>query len=142
MPEYDLGEIARRLAEGQTISEIGAELDGPPGPSPEEQAATAQRRQLQEARGALNAEAAPPDQEPDEDPIERGFKLADQSGHWRGCDGRAQAYLEGIFEAAQRGDQRVVHEGTIDDETRRRWHADGLRRQLANRDATTRTRDR
>lgn len=134
MPEYDLGEIARRLAEGQTISEIGAELDGPPGPSPEEQAATAQRRQLQEARGALNAEAAPPDQEPDEDPIERGFKLADRSGHQRGSDLRMQTYVEGVFEAAQRGDPRVVHDGTIDDETRRRWHEDAHRRQIANRD--------
>jgi hypothetical protein len=142
MPEYDLGEIARRLAEGQTISEIGAELDGPPGPTPEEQAAADQRRNLQQARGALNAEAAPPGQEPDEDPIARGFALADQSGHRRGSDGRAEAYIDAVFQAAQAGDPRVVHEGTIDDATRRRWHDDALRRQISNREATTRTRDR
>jgi hypothetical protein len=133
MPEYDLGEIARRLAEGATISEIGADLDAPPGPTAEEQAATEARRQLQDARGALNAEAAPPGTEPDEDPIARGFKLADESGHQRGSDGRAEAYLNAVFAAAQRGDPRVVHEGTVSDEVRQRWHQDAHQRQIANR---------
>lgn len=137
MPAYDLTEIARRLAEGQTISEIGAELDGPPGPTAEEQAATAQRRQLQDARSALNAEAAPPGQEPDEDPVARAFKLADESGAQRGSDGRMEAYASALFEAAQRGDPRVSHQGTMDDETRRRWHEEAHRRQLANRDQSS-----
>jgi hypothetical protein len=141
MPEYDLGEIARRLAEGQTISEIGAELDAPPLPSPEEQAAADQRRNLQQARGALNAEAAPPGQEPDEDPVARGFALADQSGHRRGSDARAEAYLGAVFEAAQAGDPRVMTQGVVDQATRERWHEDAHRRQIANRDATTRKRD-
>ena len=94
------------------------------------------RSSLQTARGALNAEAAPPGQEPDEDPVARAFKLADQSGHQRGSDGRAEAFIEGIFEAARAGDPRVVHDGTIDDATRRRWHEDAHRRQLASRDAS------
>jgi hypothetical protein len=49
---YDLTEIARRLAEGEDVSTIAAALDGPPGPTAEEQAATDARRQLQDARGA------------------------------------------------------------------------------------------
>jgi hypothetical protein len=137
MPEYDLREIAQRLAEGQTISEIGAELDGPPGPTPEEQAATAQRRQLQDARGALNAEAAPPGQEPDQDPIAHGFRAADASGHQRGSDGRMEAYLQSVFTAAQAGDPRVVTQGVVDQETCERWHADAHKRQIANRDQSS-----
>jgi hypothetical protein len=136
MPEYDLGEIARRLAEGKTISEIGAELDGPPGPTPEEQAAADNRRQLQEARGALNADSASPGEMPDVDPIGRAVKLADESGHQRGTDGRMQAYVEGLSEAAAQGDPRVVHDGTIDDATRRRWHDEAHARQIANRNAS------
>ncbi len=92
------------------------------------------RSSLQTARGALNAEAAPPGQEPDEDPVARAFKLADQSGHQRGSDGRGEAYLASVFEAAQRGDPRVVHESVIDDATRRRWYDDAHRRQIANRE--------
>lgn len=136
MPEYDLQRIAALLAEERSLTEISADLDGPPGPTPEEQVATTQRRQLQDARGALNAEAAPPGQEPDEDPVVRAFKLADQSGFQRGSDGRMQAFTEALLEAAQRGDARVVHQGTIDDATRRRWHEDARRRQVANRDAS------
>ena len=142
MPTYDLGEIARRLAEGEDLSTIASALDSPPGPTPEEQAATEQRRQLQDARGALNAESVSPGQEPDEDPVSRGFALADQSGHRRGSDARAQAYLGAVFEAAQRGDPRVVNDGVPDRETNERWMADAHRRQIANRDATTRARDR
>jgi hypothetical protein len=131
---YDLGEIARRLAEGEDLSTIAAALDGPAGPTPEEQAATEQRRSLQDARGALNAEALPPGQEPTSDPVEDGFRAADASGHQRGSDGRMDAYLQNVFQAAQRGDPRVVHEGTVDDATRRRWHQDAHRRQIANRE--------
>jgi hypothetical protein len=137
VPTYDLGEIARRLAEGEDLSTIASALDGPPGPTPEEQAATEQRRQLQDHRGARKAEAAPPGQEPDEDPIERGFRAADQSGHQRGSDLRMATYVDSVFQAAQRGDPRVVHEGTIDDETRRRWHEEAHRRQIANREQSS-----
>jgi hypothetical protein len=96
--------------------------------------APAARTGLQTARGALNAEAAPVGQQPDEDPVSRAFKLADESGAARGSDQRAQAYLQGIFEAAQRGDPRVVHEGTVTDDVRQRWHQDAHRRQIANRE--------
>jgi hypothetical protein len=100
------------------------------------------RSQLQGARGALNAEAAPPGQEPDTHPVDAAFQAADASGYKRGDENRVAAYVDGIFRAAEAGDPRVSHAGTIDDETRRRWHQDGLRRQLANRDAATRKWDR
>jgi hypothetical protein len=44
------------------------------------------------------------------------------------------AFVEGIFEAAQRGDPRVVSQGVVTDETRKRWHDDARRRQIANRE--------
>ena len=137
MPEYDLGEIARRLAEGQTISEIGAELDGPPGPTAEEQAAAQGRRDLQQARGALNAEAAPPGQEPDTDPIDAAFRAADESGYQRGSDMRMATYVDGIFRAAKAGDPRVMTQGVPDQETRERWHEAAHKRQISNRDASS-----
>jgi hypothetical protein len=128
--DYDVNEIARLLSEGKSMTEIATALDG----SAVEEAAADNRRQLQEARGALNAEAASPGEIPDVDPIGRAFKLADESGHQRGTDGRMQAYVEGLFEAAAQGDPRVMHEGTIDDATRRRWHDEAHRRQIANRE--------
>jgi hypothetical protein len=134
LPAYDLTEIARRLAEGEDLSTIATALDGPPGPTPEEQTAADNRRQLQEARGALNAESASPGQEPDVDPVSRAFKVADESGAQRGTDARMQAYTEALFEAAQRGDPRVVHDGTVDDATKQRWMAEAHRRQIANRE--------
>lgn len=133
MPDYDVNEIARLLSKGKSMTEIATALDGPQ----VDQAAAQGRRDLQQARGALNAESARPGQEPDEDPVSRAFKLADESGHPRGSDGRAQAFTEAIFEAAQRGDPRVVHEGTIDDATRRRWAEEAHRRQISNRDASS-----
>jgi hypothetical protein len=130
MPDYDVNEIARLLSEGKSMTEIATALDGPV----VDENAAAQRRALQEQRGALNAESISPGQEPEADPIDRAFKLADESGAQRGSDLRMQRFVEGIFEAAQRGDPRVVHDGTIDAETRQRWHADAHRRQIANRE--------
>jgi hypothetical protein len=92
----------------------------------------AQRRALQEQRGALNAEAAPPGQEPEADPIDRALHAGRQ--HPRGSDQAMQAYTSEIFEAAQRGDERVMSQGVINDDTRRNWHDDAHRRQVANRD--------
>jgi hypothetical protein len=77
-----------------------------------------------------------PGEEPIEDPIQRAFKLADQSGAQRGSDARMQAFTEALFEAAQRGDPRVVSQGVVADETKRRWMGDPHRRQLGNRDAS------
>jgi hypothetical protein len=127
--DYDVTEIARLLSEGKSMTEIATALDGPV----VDDAAAENRRQLQVARGALNAESASPGEMPDVDPIGRAFKVADESGHQRGTDGRMAAYVEGIFAAAQAGDPRVMHEGTVDDATRRRWHDEAHRRQIANR---------
>jgi hypothetical protein len=99
--------------------------------------AQAARSTLQSARGALNAEAAPPGQQPHEDPIDRAFKLADQSGYQRGSDNRMAAYIEGIFEAARAGDPRVMTQGVPDQETRERWHEDAHKRQISNRDQSS-----
>ena len=60
------------------------------------QNAQAARSTLQSARGALNAEAAPPGQQPDEDPIDRAFRAADQSGYQQGSDNRMAAYIGGF----------------------------------------------
>jgi hypothetical protein len=72
VPDYDVNEIARLLSEGKSMTEIATALDGPQ----VDQAAAQGRRDLQQARGALNAESARPGQEPDEDPVNRAFKLA------------------------------------------------------------------
>jgi hypothetical protein len=93
--------------------------------------AAAQRRLLQEQRGALNAEAAPPGQEPEADPIDRALHAGRQ--YPRGSDQAMEAYASQIFEAAQRGDPRVASQGVINDETRRQWHDDAHSRQVANR---------
>jgi hypothetical protein len=45
-----------------------------------------------------------------------------------------EAGLEKLFSAAQAGDPRVTTQGTVDRETAERWHADAVRRQVANRD--------
>jgi hypothetical protein len=127
--DYDVNEIARLLSEGKSMTEIATALDGPV----VDDAAAENRRQLQVARSALNAEAMPPGTEPDEDPVQRAFKLADESGAQRGSDARVQAYTEALFEAAQRGDPRVVSEGVVDDATKQRWMAEAHRRQIANR---------
>ena len=87
--------------------------------------------------GALNAEAAPPGQQPDEDPIDRAFKIADQSGYQRGSDNRMAAYVEGIFEAARAGDPRVMTQGVPDQETRERWQEAAHKRQISNRDQSS-----
>jgi len=92
----------------------------------------AARRSLQEQRGALNAEAAPPGQEPEADPIDRALHAGRQ--YPRGSDQAMQAYASEVFEAAQRGDQRVMSQGVVNDDTRRAWHDDAHRRQVANRD--------
>jgi hypothetical protein len=94
--------------------------------------AAAQRRSLQDQRGALNAEAAPPGQEPEADPIDRALHAGRQFP--RGSDQAMQAYASEVFEAAQRGDQRVMSQGVVNDDTRRAWHDDAHRRQVANRD--------
>jgi hypothetical protein len=130
MPDYDVNEIARLLSEGKSMTEIATALDGPA----VDETAAAQRRQLQDARSALNAESAPPGQEPDVDPVARAFQAADESGFQRGSDQRMQTFVEHIFEAAQSGDPRVAHEGVMTDEVRRRWHEDAHRRQIANRE--------
>jgi hypothetical protein len=137
MPEITEAEIERILrarAEGKLAGEIARELNGPPPLTLEEQTASANRQSLQQQRGALNADAAPPGTEPDVDPVQDGFRAAEASGHQRGSDGRMDAYLEKVFTAAQAGDPRVVSQGVVDAETRERWEADAHRRQLANRD--------
>ena len=134
--DYDVNEIARLLSEGKSMTEIASALDGPP----VDQAAAVQRRQLQDARGALNAESAPPGQEPEEDPVEGMIQAARRSGSPRGSQGYIDAGLERLFAAAQAGDARVVTQGTVDRETAERWHRDGVQRQVANRERSGFTR--
>jgi hypothetical protein len=92
-----------------------------------------QRRHLQDARGALNAEAAPPGQEPDIDPIDEAHVKGRTAGP-RGSEAAMGAYFEQVIEAAHKGDPRVMSVGVVDADTRERWMADARTRQMANRD--------
>jgi hypothetical protein len=107
MPGYDVTEIARLLSEGKSMTEIATALDGPQ----VDQAAATQRRQLQDARGALNAESAPPGTEPEADPVESMIDAARRSGSPRGSQGYIDAGLSKLFEAARAGDPRVTAPG-------------------------------
>jgi hypothetical protein len=129
MPDYDVNEIARLLSEGKSMTEIASALDGP-----QVDPAAAQRQRLQDQRSALNAEAAPPGQEPEEDPVEGMIAAARRSGSPRGSEPFIDAGLRRLFESAQQGDPRVMNQGVIDDETRQRWHRDGVARQVSNRE--------
>jgi hypothetical protein len=101
-------------------------------PPPDERGAR-ERRDLQQARGALNAEAFPPGQEPEGDPVDEAL-VAGRSAGGRGSDQAMEAYASHIFAAAQAGDPRAMSQGTVDSETRERWMADAHKRQVANRD--------
>jgi hypothetical protein len=138
MTDYDVNEIARLLSEGKSMTEIATALDGPA----IDEAAADQRRSLQAQRGALNAESAPPGHEPEEDPVEGMIAAARRSGAPRGSERYIEAGLERLFRAAQAGDARVVSQGTVDRDTIERWHADGIQRQVANRDRSGFTRPR
>jgi hypothetical protein len=128
--DYDVNEIARLLSEGKSMTEIATALDGPVA----DETAAENRRQLQEARGRLNAESASPAEQPSADPVGDAFHAAEQSGHSRGSDARAQVYFDKLFAAAAAGDERVVSQGVVSEETKQRWMADAHRRQIANRE--------
>jgi hypothetical protein len=87
---------------------------------------------LQNVRGALNADAAPPGVELDADPIEGMIHAAWESGGSRGDDRFIEAGIERLFAAAQAGDPRVTTQGVVDDATKQRWMADASQRQVAN----------
>jgi hypothetical protein len=74
--EYDPNELARLLGEGKSLHEIAEIVDGPKA----DEAAAANRQRLQDARGALNADAAPAGTEPDADPVEGMIQAARSSG--------------------------------------------------------------
>jgi hypothetical protein len=100
-----------------------------------EQEQIAQRRQLQQARGALNADALPPGSEPQGDPIDDAIRAGHFAGR-RGSDAAMRAYVDKLFAAAQRGDARVMSQGIVTSETREAWMADAHQRQVANREAS------
>lgn len=93
----------------------------------------AERRNLQAARSALNAEGAPPGQEPQGDPIVEANALGMQAGG-RGSDRAMEAYVSRVFGAAEAGDPRVVSQGTVSQEQREQWIAQAQERQTRNRD--------
>jgi hypothetical protein len=62
------------------------------------------------------------------------IQAARASGSPRGSDRYIEAGLERLFTAAQAGDARVTTQGTLDRATIERWHDDGVRRQVANRE--------
>jgi hypothetical protein len=127
-------------AQGYTDSQVSAVLDQEAAAADRaaqaygHESAQAARTTLQSARGALNADAASPGEQPDEDPVARAFKLADESGAQRGSDQRMEAYTVALFEAAQAGDPRVSHQGVVTEEVKQRWMEDAHKRQISNRD--------
>lgn len=90
------------------------------------------RRRLQDQRSALNAEASPPGQEPEADPVDRA--MAAGKAHPRGSDQAMGAYFDEMAAAAMQGDQRAASQGVVDGETRDRWHEAARQRQVANRE--------
>jgi hypothetical protein len=136
MPGIDLSdvnqlrEMAARLeelqAQGLNDAEIERRLEA-------EQ--VEQRRQLQTARGALNADTITPGQQPDQDPVEAAFAAGKAAGG-RGSQGAFKAFVDTTFAAAAAGDPRVTTQGTVDTETRERWLGDAHERQVRNRDAS------
>jgi hypothetical protein len=127
-------------AEGYSDSQVSAVLDQEARAADEAAQryghanARGARTTLQGQRSALNAEAAPPGQEPAGDPIEGMIESARRSGAPRGSENYINAGLESLFESARAGDPRVVSDGTVDRETAERWHRDGVERQVANRE--------
>jgi hypothetical protein len=81
----------------------------------------------------VRAESAPPGQEPLENPVEGMIQAARRSGAPRGSERYIEAGLERLFSAAQAGDSRITSQGTPTRETIERWHEDGVRRQVVNR---------
>jgi hypothetical protein len=127
MPPLDLSRLredSQKLAAPSRTPESGTILEDP---------GAAGRRQLQDARGALNAEAAPPGQEPEADPIDEALAAGRAAGP-RGSERAMAAHFEKVIEAAHKGDPRVMSVGVVDAETRERWMADARDRQMANRD--------
>jgi hypothetical protein len=126
MPPLDLSKLredSQKLAAPSRTPESGQVLEDP---------GAVGRRQLQDARGALNAEAAPPGQEPEADPIDDAHVRGRAAGP-RGSERAMAAYFESVIEAAHKGDPRVMSTGVVDAETRERWMADSRDRQMANR---------
>ena len=126
MPSIDLSQLredAQKLAAPSRTPESGQVLEDP---------GAVGRRQLQDARGALNAEAAAPGQEPDTDPVDAAFAAAQR--YPRGSEERMGAYFEKMVEAAHAGDPRAMARGAMNDETRQAWHEAAQQRQVANRD--------
>jgi hypothetical protein len=128
MPDYDIDRLSRLLGEGKSLTDIAAELDGPPSIADDDPDLRMSRE-----RARLTSESAPPGTLPDEDPVEAGWK----AGHAAGRPGSEQAFAamtEKLFQAAQAGDPRVVHTGTVDEATRQRWQAERHQRDVRNRE--------
>ena len=102
-------------------------------PAPPRDEESAQRRQLQAQRGALNAEGMPPGAEPEVDPIDAAIVEGHGAGG-RGSDRAMEAYLNRVIPAAAAGDPRVSSQGVVNAETRERWMEDAHQRQIRNRD--------
>jgi TolA-binding protein len=126
-----LREMAARLEELQQQGLNDAEIE-----RRLEQEQVAQRRQLQQARGALNADSAAPGTEPTEDPLAAAMAAGKAAGG-RGSDDAFRAYADRLFASAAAGDDRVAHRGTVDHETRERWLQQARQRQVANRDRSS-----
>jgi len=125
MPPIDLSKLredAQKLAAPPRTPAPGEVLEDP---------AADQRRQLQDARGALHAETFAPGQEPVADPIDQALHAGAQFP--RGSDQAMQAYLGPILEAAHAGDPRVAATGVVDSDINRQWSEAAHARQIANR---------
>jgi hypothetical protein len=127
MPPFDLSKLR------EDAQKVAAPPRTPAPGEVQEDPSANQRRHLQDARGALNAEAAPPGQEPDIDPIDEALAAGRAAGP-RGSERAMGAYFEKVVDAAHKGDPRVSTVGAMGAEDRERWMADARARQMANRD--------
>jgi hypothetical protein len=126
MPTYDLNDLARRIAAGESLTDIASDYDGPapnPGESEEQKrmAATTQR---------LHSEGAPPGDPPAKrlgaDVMDAAFE-AQGGPRVRPAAGMGDRAMEAgfsrLFERAAKGDPEAIykHAGESWDSAKRRY---------------------
>jgi hypothetical protein len=125
MPSYDTNELARRLAAGESLTDIDADLDGPRNPGDDET-----QRGMAAAAQRLHSEAVPPGDLPakplGQDIMDAAF--AAQGGQRAvpaaGMGKRSlEAGISKLFERAAAGDEAAVYKRATEswDSAKRRY---------------------
>jgi hypothetical protein len=126
MPTYDLNDLARRIAAGESLTDIASDYDGPP-PNPGDSEA---QRSAARADAAFHSEGVPPG----DPPAKRlGVDIMDAAFQSQGGvrvvpnagmgDRALEAGISKLFERASKGDPEAVykHAGESWDSAKRRY---------------------